>query len=231
MLTYLRLLGQSLLMLALFLLSWGVTFGYGPVIWLRIIQSDGGNLIFGLALILVGGLGYMFTQNGFLKALLAGIAIGAVIGTFTQLMLLIGTAIGDSRGGFWLGVLYWFICTVGVAAAMAAFAACAKTAVFSLMRLDFFMTLITAVILMSVFYAGFSLFAGAMQYHPACGIAVLVGLAGGAAARKAPVYNNPVVLGTDGNIHFVVDRVDADTLVDSYGNRLKDNHDGTCSYY
>lgn len=228
MANYLKLLLLSLLIVSLMSVTWAVTMGCGPFYGIRLINSMGGNLIFGLLILLASGLGYFFTKNGNVKSLLCGMAFGSLCGTFTTLCVWFGDIIAESNGGFWLGVLYWFVCMIGVAACGAALVFAAKTAIFSILRLDFFMVLICIIIGVSVFFAGMSLFVNAFQYHTLVGIGIIVGLVGGGAAGfGAPAADSPVVMGGDGNMHFIASKIGNNEIIDTDGNRMRQMPDGT----
>lgn len=232
MANYFRLLLLSLLIVSLMSFTWAVTMGCGPFTGLRVVSSMGGNLLFGLSVLLVTGLGYLFVKNGNVKSVLAGMAFGSLCGTFTAFCLWLGEIIAESHGGFWIGVLFWFICLIGVAACCSGMVVAVKNAIFSAIRLDFFLVLICIIIGVSAFFSVMSLLINSFQYHVLVGIGVILGMVGGGATGfSAPAADSPVAMGSDGNMHFISSRTSDNEIIDTDGNRLRQMPDGTYSTY
>lgn len=227
MTNYLKLLLISLLMVSLMGFTWAVTMGCGPFIKLGITSSFGYNTLIGLGVLLVTGIGFTVSRNESLKTILAGMAFGALCGTFTCFCIWFGEIIAESRGGFWTGLLYWFICTIGVGACSAAMAAAVKNALFSAIRLDFFVVLTCIIIGTSTFFSGMSLFINAFQFHILVGLGVIIGLSGSAAGLAAPAIESPVVMDNHGNMHFVTSNITNNEIMDTNGGRMRKMPDGT----
>lgn len=229
---YLKLLLLSLAIVSLMGFTWAVTMGVGPFHGLRIASSQGANVIIGLSILLVSGIGYLFVNNGNIKSILAGIAFGALCGTFTAFCVWIGDVIADSHGGFWLGLFYWFICLIGVTACCCGMFMAVKTGIIAAVHLDFFLVLVCIIVAVSAFFSGMSFFINAFQYHFLVGLGVIIGIVGGGAASvKAPGIESPIAMGSDGNIHFIASRNSNNEITDTDGNRMRQMPDGTYQHF
>lgn len=111
---------------------------------------------------------------------------------------------------------------------LAVFTAAAKNLLFSVLRFDFVITLVSFAAFVTAFFASGSIVIAAFDISPMVGIGLFVGMGGGAAGFGAPNIESEQFIVSDGHgiYHFLVGKSAESFRIDTYGNTLRERSDG-----
>lgn len=210
-----------------FFASWAISVQIGDLPWVFGYGHEWLAVGIGLLLAAVGAAGYFLLPDNF-KLIGAGVGLGAVIGVFFPLTLLVVSWFENVRN-FWGCLGVWFVYVIIEGVAMALFVCAVKNLIFSVFRLDFLVTLLSLVVGVTAFFAGIWIVVAAFNLSTWVGIGVLISLCGGFAGSGAPAISSEEFMVSDGRggYHFTVGTSAGGYKIDTDGNTLRRRSDGT----